>query len=499
MTASAFQLIPIAELHESPYNPRKTYAQAPLAELALSIKEHGVLTPLIVRPYSGVGGGFEVGAGHRRLRAAQAAGLGQLPCVIQDLSDHAFLELLNIENLLREDIHPLEEADGYRLLMDPRRGLGYTVDQVAAKVGKSVSYVYQRLKLADLTPALRKEFLAGTITAGHAILLARLTPKQQAMVADRDAGGLFTHERLLWDPDSKDESDDPVKAVSVRELAAWIDEHVKFDAAQAPVEAQLFPETAPAAQVLAEAQKVIPITHAYMVPPTARDGVRVFTERSWKRADGTKGHKPCPHATAGLIVVGPGRGQAFKVCTSKDKCAIHWKAEQRESKARRARSDRPASGEDSAAAKARAEKQRAREELDRMLATETDKRFLAELLVKIKAPLPREAWLFLVEHQLSQSHIDIDELLAQAFDLGKIKKIETLKTEELPRLLVGLRIAEILLESYGPEMKRVVAFAKMFKVDRLQIAKEVEAEHKAQEKAAEAPKSKKKPKAKKAA
>src|SRR3990167_10092058 len=120
------------------------------------------------------------------------------------MSGEAFLELVNVENLLREDVHPLEEAAGYQALMT--RG-GYDVARLAERVGKSVTYVYDRLKLLALAPPAQELFWDGTIMAGHAILLARLTAAEQARAIGTPPGyadgGLLRVEALLWDPNEQ--------------------------------------------------------------------------------------------------------------------------------------------------------------------------------------------------------------------------------------------------------------------------------------------------------
>lgn|SRR5574341_1020599 len=328
-----FRMLAVAELREAKLNPRQTYDQEKLAELTASIKAHGVRTPLLVRPLKGkVPGFYEIGAGHRRYRAAKAAGLELVPAVVQEMTDPEFLELLTFENLQREDVHPLEEAEGYRQLLNSKGG--YDVARIAERVGKSVKYVYDRMKLLSLTRAAQDEFRAGHITAGHAILLARLKPDDQERVMDQDEGGLWECERNIpWRPeDDKDEED--LKPVSVRELQGWIDRNVRFD--DQAVEPVLFPETA---QVLTEAreeaEKVVHITHEHHVLPEAKqDGKRTYGPQSWKRADGRAGSKECQESVTGVIVVGAGRGEAFKVCIDKEHCATHWGKEQREKKAR---------------------------------------------------------------------------------------------------------------------------------------------------------------------
>ena len=143
---SDFFSIPLSSLHESPTNPRKHFNEASLAELAANVKEVGVLQPLLVRQF-GANGDYEIIAGARRFRAARLAGIAEVPVHCKQLTDSQVLEIQLIENLQREDVHPLEEALGYRQLLTMA---GYTVQDIAAKVAKDESYVYRRLKLTDL-------------------------------------------------------------------------------------------------------------------------------------------------------------------------------------------------------------------------------------------------------------------------------------------------------------------------------------------------------------
>ena len=285
MADTTYQEIPIAQLRESPLNPRKHFDVEKLKELTASILANGIHTPLLVRP---VNAHFEIGAGHRRYRAARAAGVDVVPALVRPMTDEQFLELLNFENLEREDIHPLEEADGYRILMQKA---GHSVESIAARVGKSVKYVYDRVKLLALTPEVRKLFLENRITAGHAILLARLSPKDQARAIDPNEMALFQHENLLWGPDEDErraaKREDPLlgkKATSVRELQGWIDQHVRFD--RASVDPMLFPETVATVTAATEkAEKVVQVTHNYHVQDEARDPKeRIYGPMSWKDA-----------------------------------------------------------------------------------------------------------------------------------------------------------------------------------------------------------------------
>ena len=193
------------------FNPEK------LKQLADSIRAVGVQQPAVVRKMEGLtmegltsdhGMNYEIVAGERRWRAAKIAGLKTLPCVVRELDDMTVLKIRTIENLQREDIHPLDEAEGYARLMDQA---GYGVDNLAQEVGRSASYVYQRLKLRDLIPPAKELLMKGKIAAGQAILIARLQPAQQKEV--------LTHPRFRF----RDEGP------SVRELDEFIREHVLMD------------------------------------------------------------------------------------------------------------------------------------------------------------------------------------------------------------------------------------------------------------------------------
>ena len=320
-------------------NPRKHFDATAMAELVASVKAHGVLQPVLLRPWPAErprGEGYsehskyELIAGERRWRAAIAADLVEIPALVRELTDDQVLEIQVVENLQRQDLHALEECDGYMRL----RRAGYDVARIAERVGRSVAYVYDRLRLANLTDQARELFAADRIHAGHAVLLARLDPAQQELaLLSRD--GVFQDEHTLFDPreeltprSPRRRDEDPFdgkKARSVKELQAWIDKNVRLDFEQPDLE-QLFPDVAeavaPAAPDEDEPRKVVQITQDHYVQPTARDGSRIIGPRSWKPAT-----KPCDHVATGVIVVGPGRGEAFPVCVAKQKCRVHWGAE----------------------------------------------------------------------------------------------------------------------------------------------------------------------------
>jgi ParB family chromosome partitioning protein len=146
----AVQSVAVERVQASPHNPRKRFEEGPLRELAESIRTHGVLQPLVVRP---LGEGWEVVAGERRWRAAKLAGIGEVPVVVRELNDVQAAEVQILENLQREDIAPMEEAAGFKRLID----LGaYTPDTLAERLGKSRSHVYGRLRLLKVTPEVQE-------------------------------------------------------------------------------------------------------------------------------------------------------------------------------------------------------------------------------------------------------------------------------------------------------------------------------------------------------
>lgn len=335
---TATQAIALTAIRESKTNPRRAFAQDALDELTESIRRHGVLQPVLVRPIKAGRNGvaYELVAGARRLRASKAAELSEIPALVRELTDKEVLEVQVIENLQRTDLHPLEEAEGYRQLHEKH---GYPVEDLAAKVGKSKAYVYARLKLCALTDEAKEAFLGDRITPGHAVLLARLKPEDQARALDPRAEALFTHQRVLFHPERElDEAKNErafLKPRSVREFQCWIDENVRFDRTE--VDQMVFPETAAVLdEAAAEGAKVVPITYQHQLRDTARAAERTFTAPSWKRADGTGKSKPCEHSVLGVVVAGAARGEAFQVCVAKKKCTVHWGAEQRASKKRAA-------------------------------------------------------------------------------------------------------------------------------------------------------------------
>ena len=157
--------MPLASLKPGRFNPRRNFAEEQLEELAASIRERGLVQPLVVRPSSLDVEVFEIVAGERRWRAAQLAALHEVPVVVRALSDQEAVEIAIIENVQREDLNAIEEGEGYKLLMD---GHGYTQEDLAKVIGKSRSHLANTLRLLKLPEDVQELVRTGALSAGHA-------------------------------------------------------------------------------------------------------------------------------------------------------------------------------------------------------------------------------------------------------------------------------------------------------------------------------------------
>jgi ParB family chromosome partitioning protein len=172
--------VEIDKISPSPFQPRRAFDEAKLQELAMSIRNQGIIQPLIVRPK---GERFELIAGERRWRAAMKAGLTRVPVVVREASDHDALQLALIENLQREDLNPIEEATGYRRLQEE---FTWSQEEVAEKVGKSRPAVANALRLLSLPSEVQQEVAAGNLPAGQARALLGLQSEAAIMTAYRE-------------------------------------------------------------------------------------------------------------------------------------------------------------------------------------------------------------------------------------------------------------------------------------------------------------------------
>jgi ParB family chromosome partitioning protein len=221
--------VAVDRISASPFQPRRTFDEAKIEELAASIRNQGIIQPLVVRPKSD---GFELIAGERRWRAAMKAGLSRVPVVVRDASDHEALQLALVENLQREDLNAIEEASGYRRLQEE---FHWSQEEMAERVGKSRPAIANSLRLLALPAEVQHEVAAGNLPAGQARALLGLHAEALIISACRDviAKGLSTRETeklvrllilgrkrrrgvLLIDPDLKSIVEDLQRALGTR-------------------------------------------------------------------------------------------------------------------------------------------------------------------------------------------------------------------------------------------------------------------------------------------
>lgn len=224
----------VKEIRAGRFQARKSLSEDKLDELVQSIKEHGVVQPVLVRK---VTGGYEIVAGERRWRAAAKAGLETVPAVVKDLSDRQAMEIGLVENLQREDLNPIEEAEAYRRLVDE---FSLTQEEVAARVGKSRAQVTNTLRLLNLPDTVREGVLRGDIQMGHAKVLLGLESPQALEVAARrivkDNLSVRETERLVRNiilaPEKKPErpraSADPLLVEVAEVLQMWLGTPVRL-------------------------------------------------------------------------------------------------------------------------------------------------------------------------------------------------------------------------------------------------------------------------------
>jgi ParB family chromosome partitioning protein len=209
--ASGVRDIPIELIHRNPEQPRQTFDEAELAELEASVRDKGVLQPILVRP-SKREGQFEIVAGERRWRAAQRAGLTAIPALVRALGDLEAFEIAIIENIQRADLNPIEEGRAYFALMS---GLGVSQEEAAKRLGKSRSHVANTMRLMQLPASVQEHLVAKRLTAGHARAL--LTVENAEELADRIvAQGLSVRDTEAL---TRDKGDAPKKASGPRKAA----------------------------------------------------------------------------------------------------------------------------------------------------------------------------------------------------------------------------------------------------------------------------------------
>ena len=173
------KIIQLSEIQKNPYQPRKDFSEEKIQELAQSIKENGLIQPIIVRQSPVIG--YEILAGERRYRASIVAGLSEVPVIVKNISDQDMMVHSIIENLQREDLNPIDEAKAYQSLIDK----GFTHAEIAEKMGKSRPYITNLVRLLNLSPFILKEVESGRLSQAHARLLINLSKNDQENLLKR--------------------------------------------------------------------------------------------------------------------------------------------------------------------------------------------------------------------------------------------------------------------------------------------------------------------------
>jgi ParB family chromosome partitioning protein len=353
--------VPIAELIESSTNPRKVFDQSFLEELAASIRNQGILSPLLVRP---VNNHLEIVAGAQRFRAAKLAGLEVAPIRLKAMTDLGAQEAQQIENVQRKDVHPFEEAQGYRTLLG-FEGANYTIEKLAVRIGKRPQDVAERLKLLDLTEPVANAFVAGHIGLGHALLIAKLAADVQEKALTHCFDGYYG----VNDADRS--------LVPVSRLQAWIAQNIYLSLKSVPFskdDESLVPEAGSCAncpkrtgynrllfsevredsdscvdaacfnrkldghiaQRVSKIPNLVQISDNYNTtgetPILARRNYFEVVTRKGKKGKGARPEeKLCGHLTPAIHTDGMNKGRLVKVCAD-PACKVHFGDRQQEEK-----------------------------------------------------------------------------------------------------------------------------------------------------------------------
>ena len=293
-----FQILDIDKLHPSPFNRRREWGN--IEELAASIKTDGILEPILVRPNSE---GYELIAGERRFQAGKLAGLKSVPAIVLEATDEEAMRISAVENLQRENPHPLDEADSYRDLQKENKA--NTPSVIAALVGKSPAYIYRRLKLQWLSKSVRESFERNEITVAHAELLARLEPKQQQTALTEAC----CFQRPLFKAGTQQMTKSLPEPSPLGLLNDWIERNTKVDPGS-PDTPQYFPEVADAFE---HPDTLLQLSASDMPGAQLQDKKHgLVGTRRWVRVKG----KACKYSRKGVVVHG-GPLAILDVCISK--------------------------------------------------------------------------------------------------------------------------------------------------------------------------------------
>jgi len=523
---SEYRDMPIDWLVESPTNPRQTFDQDAMRELAESIRANGVLQPLLVRPKGEHI--FEIVFGARRYRGSLLAERETVPVSIREMTDAQMLEAQLVENLQRQDVHPLHEAQGFAALLrleEPK----YSIELIAAKCGKSAGYVTSRLRLTELVPSVAEAFTKDEIALGHALLLAKLQPEQQQEALS-----------ACWQEGYSGGSKSKRILLPVRRLREWIEHHILLELAAAPFsreDAALVPEAGSCAecskrtghnvllfdgiapqhdscsdpkcyaakvdayvrQTIAAKPKLVQISTAY---GQSKDGGTAIPRNKYveirplpksdkpanqKQRDWPE-YKTCKFTTEAIVTEGSEKGEKKRVCANPD-CPIHH-----------ARKQRPVND---AAFKAEQEKRR-REEA---IAQTTGLRVLKAIGDAVPIRLMKRDLLFTAERLAAALDERRIAILLRIHSVGKtngtadapVKLFAAFlrKADEgtLGRVLVEVAVLQS-VHSPTESAKTLHEAAEFYKVDVAAITSKVKQEFAAKDKAKETKKAAPKPTAK---
>lgn len=516
--ATEYSNVPLALLQESPTNPRRHFDEAFLNEMAASIRANGILQPLLVRPKNEH---LEIVFGAQRYRAAQIAESETVPAIIREMTDAQVLEAQLVENLQRQDVHPLHEAQGYAALLrldEPK----YSVEIIAAKCGKSAGYVTSRLRLTELAPAAVEAFTKGDIGLGHALLLAKLQAAQQ----EEALAPCFRED---WSSGNKTKR----ILLPVRNLREWIEHNILLELRDAPFskeDAALVPEAgsclgcpkrtghntllfegiaaqhdscsdpkcfqskidAFVKQTVATKPKLVQISTAHGKPAEGspviprNQYVEIRQEKPTNKYQREAPEfKTCKYVTEAIVSEGSEKGEMRKVCANPD-CPIHHpKKQQRQ-------------GNADGQFKAQQEKQRREEAIANTIGIRT----LTAIAAAVPVRLMKRDLLFVAERMASMVDERRLEIVARLHDVKRGKDGDSipkafgayLRRAEESQLGSALVELTVLLTTARQQTTEVLREAAAFyKVDTDDIAAKVKQEFAAKEKAKAQKKSEPKP------
>jgi ParB family chromosome partitioning protein len=500
-----YRNLPVAQLQESPTNPRRRFDEHSLAELADSFKAQGVLQPLLVRTIEE--DKYEVVAGARRLRAAKLAALKEVPARIVELSDIEVLECQLIENGQREGVHPMEEAFAYKAMLEAE-GAHYDIARIAFKIGRSQVYVSTRLRLTELIPSIAEAFLADQIGVGHALEIAKLPQSEQQRAFD----AAF---RTVWNGGKESRV-----LMPVRELTAWIEQNIllSLDAvAFDKNDETLVPEAGSCTNCpkrtgyntllfdaalkdsctdgncynakiakcvekqIAEKPNLVQITTAWgargdsaVLGRNRYVALNLAAKNGKSKAPLSPHQKPCKQMSEAIVVDGTERGHIVKVCADPT-CSVHF-------------ADRHTPNPEQMAK----EREQRRKELERQkLETTVRHRTLAEVLKRIGSPLDRADLALVASALLNKLEPMRKEMLARRHKLieGTASEVTYQQVQQaitkllrqaddaaLSKLLIEVALLDVVDQASQGDADVLTTTAKRHRVDVVKVRKAVEQE-----------------------